>query len=84
MMARYVGDLTDPKNSEERENVAVMVDRLAATVRNRRVTALSIAYDRDLIDSGEFRISPGLSPLTVNIQAVTRRGRHQKRLGGGD
>ena len=82
-MARYVGDLTDPKRHEEREDVAAAVDRLAAEVRNRRVRELSISYDRDLTDPGEFGIQPMLSPWTVGVQATRRRGRHERRSGGG-
>ena len=74
-MARYVGDLTDPKEWEEREKTAELVEQIAEAIRERRVREVSVDYGRD-VTGHEFGGPYEVSPWTVKID-VTRRGRHE-------
>ena len=81
-MARYVGDLTDPENSEQREKAAVTVERIADSIRNRKVRYLNIAYDRDVImDPSVIGVEPQLSAWTIDMD-MTHRGRHEEATDG--
>ena len=80
-MARYIGDLTDPKNSEERERATMLLEQVAVAVRNRKVSHLDITWDRNLINPDELGVPGPTSDWTINIKAAPR-GRHQKQLGG--
>ena len=75
-MARYVGDLTDPNNGEERQFAARKVDEVAERIRNREVRLLDISYDREVLD----RYSDGTEHLSAWVieMNVTQRGRHEK------
>jgi hypothetical protein len=76
-MARYVGDLTDPQNVNEREKAASMVNQLVRAIRNRQVRSLTLSYDRDVTDPGVLGVAAERSPWTVSL-GVTRRGRHER------
>ncbi len=76
-MARYVGDLSDPKNHEERLFAASRIDDIAERIRNREVRYLDISFDREITEAGVEGIAPIRSAWTVGIE-VTRRGRHER------
>lgn len=77
-MARYVGDLTDLKNNEEREKAAKVVDEIAGAIRGRRVRHFSVDYHREVIpQTTRFGVVPGMNPWTVGVE-IEKRGRHER------
>ncbi len=66
-MARYVGDLTDPKNSRERQVAINRLEGIVSDIRNLKVRNLEITYDRQVIGSHMLGISPSLSAWAVGL-----------------
>lgn len=75
-MARYVGDLTDPKNNEQRLKAASVVDGIAESIRNREVRHLDVNYDREILNRYPDGVER-LSAWVIEID-VTPRGRHER------
>ncbi len=78
-MARYVGDLTDSKNSREREVAIRRLEDIISDIRNLEVSDLEITYDRQVIGSRVLGVSPSLSAWAVGLGVtLTHPGKHEK------
>ena len=76
-MARYVGDLTDPKNNEERETMAQRMEEIIRGIRDRRVKSVSVSWDREITRHG-FGVPPETGDWEVGIEiGMGTQGRHE-------
>lgn len=78
-MARYVGDLTDPNNGEERQRAAKRVNEIVESIQNREIRSIEITYDREIIGSGVSEVSPAFSNWAVGLGVtMAPLNRHEK------
>jgi hypothetical protein len=76
-MARYVGDLTEPKNKKEREKAAKVVEAIAEAIRDRRVRHFNVDYHRAVVPQG-LGVPPKVSLWSIGVEVTTTKGRHER------
>ena len=77
-MARYVGDLTDPKRNEAREMAAQRMEEVTRAIRDRRIKSVSVSWDREVTRHG-FGVPPETGDWEVGVEiGVTGKGRHEE------